>query len=178
MNKQITPKQAGSVCFLPCAASALCWPNIPLGFAAFPLALLTFHWGCFMTRRQGEVQWAKAAMGPERGRGAKRFSSTTPEREGTGQSSRAAHCGAGLDGELQTAGLSSGPAKPADPRQVTTEAEGPQLSKGRNQELLLNSLKHWEEGWGNCWGESCPGLQSPPVRGRVPRTEPSQRDGW
>lgn len=71
MNKQMTPKQAGSVRFLPCAASALCWPNIPLGFAAFPLALLTFHWGRFMTRRQGEVQWAKAALGPEQGRGAK-----------------------------------------------------------------------------------------------------------
>lgn len=43
VNKQIIPKQAASVCFLPCAASALCWPNIPLGFAAFPFALLTSH---------------------------------------------------------------------------------------------------------------------------------------
>lgn len=61
MNKQITPKQGASVCFLPCAASALCLPNIPLGFVAFPSALLTSRWGCFMTQRQGEAWWAEAA---------------------------------------------------------------------------------------------------------------------
>lgn len=41
VNKQTTRKQAASVCFLPGAASALCLPNIPWGFAAFALAFLT-----------------------------------------------------------------------------------------------------------------------------------------